>query len=199
MLCAATAVFADVFPIYPQPELFVNHVALDAVSLTGSVYAITDNGNCLSGCDVQAVLYADNSGLFKIFHDSTILLQGTIAGVGILPGGEAGVLFDITFDNVSAWSSIEGQPAGSFGPQVAFNVHKFLIGGDGSGSGSGSGDNSGDDSGDDGGDNHKGDDHSGMPYGELGPSISTAAPEPASLTLVIGGIAAGLLRKKYSK
>jgi len=180
LLCLATTVFADIFPLTPPPDVFINQISFDGSTLVGTAQSITDvSGTFFFG----GGMLADSSGTFLIFgtDPSDVYLLGTILNAVVQPGGEAGLLISVQIDDNAKWSALEGTTASSFGPLVAFNIHNLNIG---------------DDSPEINDDRHDDDEGSGSAFGDLAPL--TATPEPASLTLVIGGIATGLLRKKLS-
>jgi hypothetical protein len=204
VLCLGTTAFADVYPLAPPPELFLNHIVFDDSGLSGHVQTITDINGCELGCTAGLFMLTGFDDSFSIYgsNPSDIYLQGTLIDAALIPGGEAGLLIQISFEDNAKWSALESNflghdvTASTFGNLVAMNIHNLSLTDDSNSV------HSNDDSGDDNsGDDNSGDDHSGddchnYAYGDLGPVRQT--PEPASLTLIFAGAAAGLLRKKLA-
>jgi len=110
-----------------------------------------------------------------------LYLSGQVVGASIDDPNDLSLFITVLFDNQQKWNQVEGQTASPFGNLLAFNIHNADLGGT-----SGGGDDSGDD-------DHE---HEHETYGDIGPCANTQTPEPASCVLVIGGIAAGLLRRR---
>jgi hypothetical protein len=203
LLCLGTTAFADIFPLNPPPDLFIDNINISLSGLTGSVETITDINGCESACPAGLTMFTglDNSFLIYGIDPTDIYLQGTLVDGQIGLGGEAGFLIQVLLDDNAKWSALKSSflgydvTASSFGKLVAFNIHNLFF-------------EPGDDSSGSCNDDHGRDDdvcnvnggsddfpHS-RAFGDLAPVKAT--PEPASLTLVLGGAAAGLLRKKLA-
>ena len=191
LLALPTAVLADP-TAFPPPDAAVSYLNYEYVNfggasgLNGLVGGITDTGSCLSGCGSGAFLYFNQTGNnFAItgpvtFDDSTgaivdtgaanPYLEGTITSTTPNVGGDFTELATVTLDNNALWSAFEGQSATSFGAQVVliFNTITYDNGGNITGGAI-----------------------------DIEPAQpATVTPEPASLTLLISGLAAGVLRRR---
>jgi len=172
LLCLATTAFADVYPLFPPPDLFVDTISYTGATLTGTVESITDVNNCSAiPCFANLTFFADLSG-WEVYGTDTsdVYLSGTISGSQVGVGGEAGLLLTVLFDDNAKWSALEGQVATSFGSLIAMDLHNFDP-------------------------NNTG----GLQPLATADIAPTTTPEPASLSLVIGGLAAALARKKFAK
>jgi hypothetical protein len=172
LLSLPAAAFADVYPLAPPPDLFIDTITYTGPTLTGTVMSITDNGNCASspcfaGLQFNQVITAA-SDTFQVTDGTNVYLAGTLITNAVGAGGEAGELFSITTDATGLWSMLEGQPASSFGNEVALDLHDFST--------------------------TPGADETDA-TGDLAP---LATPEPASLTLLFTGLVAGLARKRMA-
>jgi len=171
LICLPTVAFADVYPLNSPPDLFIDSLNYTGPTLTGTVESITDLGNCQSiPCFAGLNFYQDASGFNVNDGSGDIYLAGTQVTYQIDPGGEVGQIFDITIDDTALWSALEGQSASSFGPVVVMDLHQF----------------------------------STIPgaseltaTADLTPQASPV-PEPASLALLLGGLAAGFARKRLA-
>ncbi len=173
LLFLPAAAFADVYPLAPPPDLFIDTITYTGPTLTGTVESITDVGGCSAiPCTFLGLTFdqVDNgvTDTFKVTDGTNIYLAGTLITNSVGAGGEAGELFSITTDDTALWSSLEGQPASSFGNEVAFDLHDFST--------------------------IPNADESNA-FGDLAP---LATPEPASLTLLFTGLVAGLARKRMA-
>jgi hypothetical protein len=172
LLCLPTIAFADVYPLNPPPDLFIDTFTYTGPTLTGTVESIADLGNCSAiPCFAGLNFYQDASGFNVNDGDGDIYLAGTRVTYQVDSGGEVGQIFDITTDNIALWSALEGQTASSFGPVVVMDLHQFYVSTFG---------------------------FQPDATADLTPEASTV-PEPASLTLLLGGLAAGLARKRLSR
>jgi hypothetical protein len=188
LLCLGTAAMADVYPLTPPPLLSIDNFGFTDTGLAGSVETITDTNGCESGCFAGLNLFAGYDNSFSIYGTdlSDLYLQGQLIN-GQIIGDSAGFLIQVTLDDNSKWSALESAflgnsvTASSFGDLVALNINNFSQ--IGSGPSPDSNINGGKDC------------QQGA-YGDLGPVRAT--PEPASLTLVLGGVAAGILRRKLA-
>lgn len=168
LLCLPTAAFADVYPLNPPPDLFIDTFTYTGPTLTGTVESITDTGNCASiPCFADLNFYQDSSG-FEIYEGSDIYLAGPRITYQVDSGGEVGQLFAVTVDNNALWSLLEGQPASSFGSEVVMDLHDFDTG------------------------------TFAYQPNAIADLTPAAVPEPVSLTLLFSGLAAGLLRKRLA-
>ena len=169
-----TAVFADVFPLNPPPDLFIDtfvNTTGATPSLTGTVESITDSGACNGGCYAGLNFTQDGFQVGDTFEvtdgSDDVYLEGTLDAFVNGGGGEYGELFTVTVDNNALWTALEGQTASSFTGSVVMDLHSFnpLTG--------------------------------GYQY-EASADMTPAGviPEPATLTLLCTGLAAGLLRRK---
>jgi hypothetical protein len=171
LLCLATTAFADIFPLFPPPDLFIDTFTYTGPTLTGTVESITDVGNCSAvPCFANLTFLADSSGWLVYGTDTTdVYLSGGILDIEVGSGGEAGLLLSVLFEDAAKWSALEGQTATSFGSLVALDLHNFdpnFIG------------------------------FQPNATADLAP---TQTPEPATLSLLAGGLAAALTRKKFGK
>jgi hypothetical protein len=169
------------------------------------VELISDINGCELGCSAAGLsMVAGFDDSFLIFGSdpSDIYLQGTLINAALGLGGEAGLLIQLSFEDNAKWSALESSflghdvTASTFGSLVALNLHNlsFDVEPDSPTHGDDSGD---DDSNDDNGnDDCHHQTHYGDAFGDLGPVRQT--PEPASLTLILVGAAAGVLRKKLA-
>lgn len=99
-------------------------------------------------------------------HDGDIYLVGyPLTASQVDSGGEVGQIFTVSRDDTNLLTSAEGQTPSSFGPVVAIDFHDFYPG-------------------------DVGFQPDATAY--IAPLGSTV-PEPASLTLLLSGLAAGLL------
>jgi hypothetical protein len=166
-----TAAFADVYPLNPPPDLFIDNFTYTGPTLTGTVEGITDLGNCQSPCFAGLNFYQDINGFNVNDGDGDTYLAGTRTTFQVDAGGEVGQIFDITVDNLALWSALEGDAASSFGPVVVMDLHNFYT-----------------------------DDFAYQPdaTADLTPAATAATPEPASMTLLFSGIAAIIARKRLA-
>jgi hypothetical protein len=175
LLSLPAAAFADVYPLAPPPDIFIDTIAFSGSSLTGTVEAITDSGGCsaipCSGLDSLEFIQTLSGGFQVVDSSNEVYLAGSLITNSVGPGGEAGELFSITTDDNALWSAWEGQAASSFGSEVALDLHDF---------------DSTNTSG-----NVQPD-----AVGDLAP---LATPEPASLTLLFSGLVAGFARKRLAR
>jgi hypothetical protein len=171
LVCLATTAFADIFQLHPPPDLFIDTFNFTGATLTGTVESITDVNNCSAiPCFANLTFFADNTGWSVYGTDPTdVYVSGTILEAVGGSGGEAGLLLSVLFEDNAKWSILEGQQATSFGSLVALDLHNFDP-------------------------NFIG--IQPLATGDLAP---TSTPEPASLSLVIGGLAAGLVRRKFAQ
>jgi hypothetical protein len=183
LLSLPAAAFADVYPLAPPPDLFIDAVSisspsasLSTVAFTATVESITDQlspNGCSSSC-FAGLDFTQSAGGFSVTGASITYLSGTLVASQIDAGGEVGELFDVGIDDTAAWSALETSylssptTAGSFGSEVALDLHLFYP------------DEAIDSSGAD---------------GDLAPA---ATPEPASLTLLFTGLVAGFAQKRMA-
>jgi hypothetical protein len=181
LICLPTAAFADVYPLNPPPDLFIDTFSVVApsgsmqdVSFAGTVEAITDQsaGGCSSGC-FAGLDFVQSDGTFSVNDgDGTNYLTGTLIDSLIEPGGEVGELFTVGIDNTAAWTALESEDLGafnaasSFGGTVVMDLHLF-------------------------------DPTTGGASNAVA-DLTPAVPEPASWTLLLTGLAAGLSRKRWA-
>jgi hypothetical protein len=175
LLSLPAAAFADVYPLAPPPDLFIDTITYTGSTLTGTVEGITDIGACsaipCSSLPPLEFIQTDNgvTDTFEVVDISNdVYLAGSLITNAVGAGGEAGELFSITTDATGLWSVLEGQPASSFGNEVALDLHDFST--------------------------TPNADETGA-TGDLAP---LATPEPASLTLLFSGLVAGLARKRMA-
>lgn len=171
LLCLATTAFADIYPLNPPPDLFIDTISYDGFTLTGTVESITDVNNCSAiPCFANLTFVADLSGWEVYGTDPTdVYVSGQVITGQVGSGGEAGLLLSVLFDDNAKWSALEGQTASSFGSLVALDLHNFDP------------------------------NQTGLQPLATGDLAPTTTPEPASLSLVIGGLAAALTRRKFAK
>ncbi|MGA2634492.1 MAG: PEP-CTERM sorting domain-containing protein [Terracidiphilus sp.] len=182
LTCLPTMAFADVYPLNPPPELFIDNITVETGGfITGDVESITDVGKCAepTPCNTGPTsvsplyFYEDPSaGTFQVNdHDGDIYLVGyPLTASQVDSGGEVGQIFTVSRDDTNLWTSAEGQTPSSFGPVVAIDFHDFYPG-------------------------DVGFQPDATAY--IAPLGSTV-PEPASLTLLLSGLAAGLARRRMA-
>jgi hypothetical protein len=165
------AALADVYPLNPPADLFIDQISVSGTSVTGVVESITDVGNCAAlPCFAALNFYADASGFTVENSLDQVLLAGTLIQYATAAGGEVGALFSVTTDNSTLWDALEGgQTATSFGSEVVLDAHDLDLSSIGTQSDA---------------------------TADLTPS---AIPEPASMTLLLSGLAAGFVRKRMAK
>jgi len=174
LLCLATTAFADYYPLNPPPDLRVDTFFYNADGyLQGTVESITDVGNCsIFPCDIGFLTLA--------FYDS---------GQG--PYGAGFIIYGTDLSDVYLLGTVIGQGVGLGGEAGVLNTVEFadaakwnaIEGQIASSFGSIVAL-----------DLHNFDPNDlSQTYADFAPSTT---PEPASMTLVIGGLALGLLRKK---
>jgi hypothetical protein len=183
LLWLASSAFAT--PINPIPDLQISNIQVGTTLITCNVDSIIDHGLCTGGCHFGGNFTIDTSLLLNVYgtDPSDVYLTGLLDLV-TSDNSSVTLFMEVLFDDNHKWSQVEGQTATPFGEVIAFNIRNFHL------TGGNNGDDSGDDSGDDGGDDDHGHD------GDIGPCRQT--PEPASCVLVIGGIAAGLIRRRLT-
>lgn len=173
LMSLPAAAFADVYPLNSPPDLFIDTISYTGPTLSGTVESITDVGNCSAiPCFAGLEFSWDLSG-FEVTDGVNVYLAGNeVPGSAVaLAGGEAGVLFTVTIDDLALWSALEGQAASSFGSEVAMDLHGF---------------DASDTSGD-------------VQSNAVADMTPTATPEPASMTLLFTGLVAGFARKRMAK
>ena len=170
LLCLATTAFADIFPLNPPPDLFIDDISVGS-TLTGTVESITDVNGCSEIPCFAALTFVADESTWEVYGTdiNDVYLSGSVLQVVVGQGGEAGLLLSVLFDDNAKWSALEGQQATSFGSLVALDLHNIDF------------DMRGPQS---------------QAFGDLAP---TSTPEPASLTLLFGGAVAGFVRKKFAK
>jgi hypothetical protein len=171
LILLPTAAFADVYPLNPPPDLFIDNFVYTGNSLFGTVEGITDFGNCQSPCFAGLNFYADGN-LFDVTDGSNdVLLGGNFITSAYGGGGEYGLMYSVTADDTSLWALIEGQAPSSFGSVVVIDIHDLDT-----------------------------DDPGYQPdvTADLTPMTTAATPEPGSLTLLFSGLAAVIVRKRMA-
>ena len=130
LLFLAIGAFADVYPLNPPPDLFIdsffNH--LGTSTLTGKVGSITDSGpNCSSVPCFAGLTFSWGRSGFVIWgtNPSDVYLSGTLLSYSNQGGGEVGAIFAVIADDTSKWSLLEGEPATPFGAKVVLDLHNF--------------------------------------------------------------------------
>lgn len=171
LICLPAVAFADVYPLSPPPDLFTDNITSSSSNtFTGTVESITDYGNCSSIPCFANLNFVQTASAFSITDSSSdTYLAGTLVTTTVDAGGEVGEIFDVTTDNAALWSALEGQPASSFGSEVVMDLHDFYFGA-----------------------GYEPDATSDFtPY-------ASVVPEPASLTLLLSGLAVGYVRKRIA-
>jgi hypothetical protein len=175
LICLPTVAFADVYTLNPPPDLAISNFTYTGLTLTGTVSNITDFGNCQSSpCFAVLNFYEDANGFNVNDGLGNTYLAGVEVADQIYPSGAPGQfevdqLFDVTIDDTTLWSALEGQSPSSFGPVVVMDLHEFSY------------------------------TPGSEPYAiaDLTPAASPV-PEPVSLTLLLSGLAAGFARKRLA-
>jgi len=180
LICLPTAAFADAYTLYPPPDLFIDTISVTSasasmqnVAFNATVEFITDQitGGCSSGCGA-GLTFSQSGGAFSITGGGITYLTGTLTSFIIGAGGEVGEIFKVGIDNVAAWTALESAFLGVTNPASGFGGSVVI-------------------------DLHEFDPNA------VGPSDAdadlTPSPEPASLTLVLAGLAAGLVRKRLAR
>jgi hypothetical protein len=198
LLSLPATAFAFTGSVYPtrldDPDIYVDNITGTSaggaytngtgLTLTGEAEAIRDvagthcsPAECTIGPDLT---FTVTSTEFTITGENTentgvitYLSGSVIPGSYENPGAlnEYGELFTVTTDEVAEWSALEVLGATSTGTDPATNLTGTTVFFDF--------------------------DSSSSPDGDMEPQIAT--PEPASLTLLLSGLAAGLLRKRRAR
>jgi hypothetical protein len=198
LLALPTAALANEYPLNGPPDISITAMTFAdngtyATLSGGNVATIVDvlgTGCFSSACGVNdplpwAVMSADQSGFSIYNHDDISKIYMTaslIAGSYKKEGDEVGEEFLVTFDNLAFWNSVELYDAGLAhvvpatnlpnGTKMVLDVHLGVF------------------------DTDKG--VYDAAYADMTPA-GTSTPEPATLTLLCSGLAAGLLRKRLAR
>jgi len=198
LLALPTAALADVYQLNGPPDVSINDMTFTDsgtyATLTGGMVETLIDANG-TGCTDPAcpvvsnpvlpyvVMSAGQNGLVIYNHEdpSEIYLQASLVdGSYQIAGTEVGEEFIVTSYSWSDWNSWELTDAGSAhlisatdlsGAELVLDVHLGVANGDGV---------------------------YNAAYADMTPAESTVTPEPATLTLLCSGLAAGLLRKRMA-
>jgi hypothetical protein len=177
--------FADVYPLAPIPQLSLNDFNVEAGGIfTADVESITDVGNCAAPtpCNTGPTsisplyLYDDPNSPTSTFQVTDHNGENYLFGYPIISsetvGNDIGELFTVVGDNANYWYYAEGhQTASSFGSVVVIDINDIYL-------------------------NQVGNQPDATGY--IAPLGAAPVPEPASLTLLFGGLAAGLARRRMA-
>jgi hypothetical protein len=180
-----TALADDVYPLNAPPDVFIDGISVTGGNLSSSTVETIVDANvpgCISGCEIgnpphtPYLSFSANSSSFEIFDPSNldVYLAGTLVAGSYdnAGGGEVGELFIVTTDNNALWTAQEQGWAGPSDTQAASSFGPEVVI-----------------------DLHG--DVNGTTTADLD-LTPAAVPEPATLTLLFSGLAAGLLRKRMA-
>jgi hypothetical protein len=188
LLALPTAALADIYQLTPPPDIYVDNITANGLTMTGTVESIGDalNTGCYSGeCSIGPLLtFSSTSSGFTIsggtiaypYGTATYLAASYVPGSYLTAdGGEAGIEYLVTYDNVDQWTALEQYAGNNTGDtQSATNLSvgtEMVL-----------------------------DYHGDATDADMTPAGPPAAtPEPATLTLLCSGMAAGLLRKRLAR
>jgi hypothetical protein len=194
LLVLPAAAFADIYQLTPPPDLRIGEFTTqNGLTLVGSVDTINDalNTGCFYGeCPyAETLVFSSNSLGFTITgntaSDPNVYTHTYLSGSYVpgsyktASGGEVGIEYLVSFDDVSLWTALEQegasylgatdtQPATNLpiGTLMVFDLHSY-----------GTGD----------------------AVADMTPAgTPVVTPEPATLTLLGSGMLAGLFRKRFA-
>lgn len=187
LLSLPAAAFADVYPLSPSPDLFINAITSSGGILNGRVETITDTGGCWAApCDTSLRYWANGTS-FKVYGTdlSDVYLAGRLVDsqVGQVGSGEYGEKYTVAPYDLSKWSALDDQFGLGFGPYVVIDYHNFNFSRDSLGY-----------------HNSNFSRDSNVAFADMTPTPPIPpVPEPMTLALSLTGMAVGLARRLATK
>lgn len=147
---------------------------LPALSFTANASGFTITGQTVEAYNSSLLYSGSGFDTNPADNATTTYLSGSfVAGSFLQSGNDYGELFKVNVDNVAEWTALEELSPNIFSSVYATNLNGDQVALDFDSLDGGTAD--------------------------LEPWTATATPEPASLTLLCSGLAAGLLRKRLAR